>query len=280
MKTVLGAVLTLGLLTSPAMAQSSYGTWNDLPDRFQIDTGYFRLSPTTRLRFNSGAGPGGEIELERDLGFDDAANTFWVDGTWRLGRRHQIKLAYTKLTREALDYEIQRDFTWGGETYNAGLTADSDTSTDIIGGYYRFAVVRNDRFEIGPSVGIGYLWIDARIRATGTVTGPGGGTVSRTLDQGASTSSITGAIGGYASAWATERLQLQGDFLYIKVTPENEEAAVTDWRIAANYYFFRNAGLGVQYKFYRYSYDRGIVSQKLGGEVTYKGVQVYASFRF
>jgi hypothetical protein len=280
MKTVLGAVLTLGLLASPAMAQSSYGTWNDLPDRFQIDTGYFRLSPTTKLRFNSGAGPGGEIELERDLGFDDVANTFWVDGTWRLGRRHQIKLAYTRLSREALDYEIQRDFSWGGETYNAGLAADSDSTTDIIGGYYRFAVVRNDRFEIGPSIGIGYIWLDARIRATGTVTVPGGGTVSRTLDQGASTSSITGAVGGYASAWATERLLLQGDFLYIKVTPENEEAAVTDWRIGANYYFFRNAGLGVQYKFYRYSYDRGIVSAKLGGEITYKGVQVYASFRF
>jgi hypothetical protein len=280
MKTALGAVLAVGLLATPAFAQSSYGTWNNLPDRFQIDTGYFRLSPTTKLRFNPEAGPGGEVELERDLGFDDTANTFWVDGTWRVGRRHQIKLAYTKLTREALDYEIQRDFNWGGETYNAGLTADSDTGTDIIGGYYRFAIVRNDRFEIGPSIGIGYLWIDARIRATGTVTGPGGGTESRTLDEAASTSSITGALGGYFSAWATERLMLQGDFLYIKVKPENDEAAVTDWRLGANYYFFRNAGLGVQYKFYRYSYDRGILSQKLGGEITYKGFQAYLSFRF
>ena len=280
MKTALGAVLAVGLLATPAFAQSSYGTWNNLPDRFQIDTGYFRLSPSTKLRFNPEAGPGGEVELERDLGFDDVANTFWVDGTWRLGRRHQIKLAYTKLTREALDYEIQRDFNWGGETYNAGLTADSDTSTDIIGGYYRFAIVRNDRFEIGPSIGVGYLWIDARIRATGTVTGPGGGAESRTLDEAASTSSVTGALGGYFSAWATERLLFQGDFLYIKVKPENDEAAVTDWRLGANYYFFRNAGLGVQYKFYRYSYDRGILSQQLGGEITYKGFQAYLSFRF
>lgn len=280
MKTALGAVLAVGLLATPAFAQSSYGTWNNLPDRFQIDTGYFRLSPSTKLRFNPAAGPGGEVELERDLGFDDTANTFWVDGTWRLGRRHQIKLAYTKLSREALDYEIQRDFNWGGETYNAGLTADSDTSTDIIGGYYRFAIVRNDRFEIGPSIGVGYLWIDTRIRATGTVTGPGGGAESRTLDEAASTSSVTGALGGYFSAWATERLLFQGDFLYIKVKPENDEAAVTDWRLGANYYFFPNAGLGVQYKFYRYSYDRGILSQKLGGEITYKGLQVYLSFRF
>ena len=280
MRTARGAALAVVLLASPAFSHSSYGTWNDLPDRFQIDTGYFRLSPSTLLRFNPEGGGGGEVELERDLGFDNTANTFWIDGTWRLGRRHQIKLAYTWLNRDVLDYEIQRDFQWGGETYNAGLTADSDTSTDLIGGYYRFALVRNDRFEIGPTLGVGYIWLDARIRATGTVTGPGGGTESRSLDQSASTSSITGAIGGYASAWATERLLLQGDFLYIKVTPENEEAAVTDWRIGANYYFFRNAGLGVQYKFYRYSYDRGIVSQKLGGEITYKGFQIYASFRF
>jgi hypothetical protein len=91
---------------------------------------------------------------------------------------------------------------------------------------------------------------------------------------------ITGAVGGYFSAWATKRLVVQGDFLYIKVTPENEEAAVTDWRLGANYYIFRNAGIGAQYKFYRYSYDRGMVSNKLGGEITYKGFQVYLSFRF
>ena len=279
MKSAVGAALAVALLSTPVYAQSSYGTWNDLPDRFQVDTGYFRLTPTTKLRYNPEVGEGGEVDLERDLGLDDLANTFWVDATWRLGRRHQIKLAYTKLSRETFDYEITRDFNWGGETYNAGLTADSNSSTDLIGGYYRFALVRNDRFEIGPAIGVGYLWLDAHIRATGTVSGPGGAE-SRTLDEGASTSSITGALGGYASAWATKRLLLQGDFLYIKVTPENEEAAVTDWRIGANYYFFRNAGIGVQYKFYRYSYDRGIVSQKLGGEITYEGLQAYLSFRF
>jgi hypothetical protein len=55
---------------------------------------------------------------------------------------------------------------------------------------------------------------------------------------------------------------------------------VTDWRAAANYYFFRNAGLGVQYKFNRYSYDRGILVSELGGEVTFKGGQIYLLFRF
>jgi hypothetical protein len=36
----------------------------------------------------------------------------------------------------------------------------------------------------------------------------------------------------------------------------------------------------VQYKYNRYSYDRGILVSELGGEVTFKGFQVFLSLRF
>ncbi len=197
-----------------------------------------------------------------------------------MGRRHQLKVGYTRLNRDRADHTLQRDFEWGGETYNAGLSADTTTGSDILGGYYRFAIVRNERFEIGPTVGIGNLWLRAGIRATGTVTGPDGTPVSRNLDRSASTSHITGAVGGYANTWPAKRLALRADFLYIKVNPEDSEASVTDWRLGADYYFFRHAGLGVQYKYNKYSYDRGILASQLGGEVTYEGFQVFASFLF
>ena len=54
---------------------------------------------------------------------------------------------------------------------------------------------------------------------------------------------------------------------------------MTDWRLTADYVFFRNAGLGVQYKCNRHS-DRGILVSGLGGQVTFKGLQVHLSFRF
>jgi predicted porin len=270
MKAVLGGALVAALLASPAFAESSSDTWNGLPDRFQIDTGYFHLTADTRLRYN-----GGDIDLEKDLGIDSKVDTFWVDGTWRLGRRHQIKLAYTQLNRDRASYEITRDFTWGGETYTAGLSASTTSGADILGGYYRFAVFRNDRFEIGPTVGVGYLWLKAGVKATGTIAG-----VSRTLDESASTGSITGAVGGYADGWLSKRLVTHADFLYIKVTPGNSDASVTDWRVGADYYFLRNVGLGVQYKYNKYTYNRGILSEKLGGEISFKGFQVFLSFLF
>ncbi len=274
-KTVFG-VLAASVLTLPAFAQSP--TWNDVPDRFQIDAGYFGISANTVLRLNGPAGSG-DVDFEKDLGVDSKANTFWVDGTWRVGRRHQLKLAFTRLSRDRKDFDLTRDFTWGGQTYEAGLSASSETSSTIIAGYYRFAIVRNERFEIGPAIGIGHLSISARIEATGTVSLPGG-PVSQTLDRSASTGSITGAVGGYASGWLTKRLLVSGDFLYIKVKPENSEASVTDWRVGANYYIFKNAGIGVQYKYDKFRYDRGVLASQLGGEITYEGAQVFASFRF
>jgi hypothetical protein len=203
-----------------------------------------------------------------------------VDGTWRVGRRHQLKLGFTRVSRERANRTLERDFTWGGETYNAGLSATTTSGADVLGGYYRFAVFRNDRFEIGPTIGVGYLWLNARIQATGTVSGPGGVSENRTLDEATDTGSITGAIGGYAKAWPAKRLVLEADALYIKVKPEDSEASVTDWRLALDYYFTTNLGAGVQYKYNRYSYDRGILVSELGGEITFKGVQAFLTFRF
>jgi predicted porin len=279
MRTVIGAFLGAVLLSPAAFAQSSPATWNDLPDRFQIDTGYFRLSANTVLRYNGPQGGSGEIDFEQDLGLDEQVDTFWVDGTWRVGRRHQLKLAFTRVKRDRGDFALQRDFTWGGQTYSAGLSATTTSSSDILGGYYRLAIFRNDRFEIGPTIGIGYLWLEARIQATGTVSGPGG-SETRTIDEGTSTGSVTGAVGGYAAAWLAKRLVVQADYLYIKVNPEDSEASVTDWRVAADYYFSRNVGLGAQYKYNRYSYDRGILVSELGGELTFDGGQVFLTFRF
>ena len=280
MRSAVSAAVGAVLLAAPAWAQSSSGTWNELPDRFQIDTGYFRIDSTAVLRLQGGPGAGGDISFENDLGVDPNANTFWVDASWRLGRRHQLKLNYTKYDREGRGHTLARDFIWGGQTFNAGLVANSTTGSDILGGYYRFALYRNDRFEIGPTVGIGYLWLRAGIEATGTITGPGGEPVSRSLDRSASSGSITGAAGGYATAWPAKRLALHGDLLYIKATLGESDVSVTDWRIGADGYFLRNVGLGVQYKFNKYTEDREILSSKLGGQIEFKGIQVFLSFLF
>jgi hypothetical protein len=99
MKAVLGGLVAASLLASPALAQSASGSWNGLPDRFRIDTGYSRLSADTQLRLNSPAG-GSDVDFAKDLGVDEEVDTFWLNGNWRVGRRHQLELGFTRLSRE------------------------------------------------------------------------------------------------------------------------------------------------------------------------------------
>lgn len=268
------AVAAALAFAQPAMAQSSAAGSAD-ERKFQIDVGYFNLKADTVLNYTGPTGGSGQVSFEKDLGQDETVNTFWVDSSWRVGRRHTLKLGYTQLSRENPSKTLQRDFVWGGQTYNAGLTASSTSAAKVLGGYYRFAIVRNDQFEIGPSIGVGHLTLEAGIKATGTAGGQ-----SRSLDRSTSVGAITGAIGAYTTARPAKNLALHADFLYIKVTPENETASVTDWRLAADYYFSRNIGVGAQYKYNKYSQARGALSTELGGEITFEGAQVFVTFRF
>ncbi len=64
-RAALGGVLMAALSAPSAFAQSSPTTWNGLPDRFQIDTGYFRLTASTVLRYNGPEGTGGRSTSSR-----------------------------------------------------------------------------------------------------------------------------------------------------------------------------------------------------------------------
>ena len=164
--------------------------------------------------------------------------------------------------------------------FGVGPERELGDGSDLLGGYYRFAIVRNDRFEIGPSVGIGYLWLNARIRATGTVTGPGGSS-SRRPGRERELGSITGAVGGYASGWAHEATRrVRGLPLH---QGESGRLGGLGHRLAAGcglLHLPKRRRSGCSTSTTSTAYDRGILMTELGGEITFKGLQVFLSFRF
>jgi hypothetical protein len=278
MTSISNALLALTLTTAPAWAQSAPASVSDLSDRFKIDIGGFRLSADTTLKLNGPNGEGTDINFENELRLPKNANTIWVDGSWRLTRRNEVKLAYTQAGRTGDPVTLNRDIIFGDTVFPASLTAHSTSSSHIVTGYYRFAAYRNDRFEIGPTVGLGYLWLTAGIHGTGSITGVNQ-TASGSFDKDAKTSSATADIGGYFSVWLARRVELRGDLLYIIVKPGDSEASVTDGAIGLDWYPWKKVGFGGQYKYYKYRYDRDPLSTDLGGTITYQGGQVYLSFR-
>ncbi len=253
LKLVAATALLVGFASTSALAQApaptptaasqtaATETWNGLPDGFQVDDR--RLPdlrrngpPRERRQF-----PVERRELREGPGESAKASTIWGDATWRLGRRHQLKFGYTRFSRESQNYTLGRTFTWNDQVYNAGLSASASVANSITSAYYRLALVKTDRVEIGPAAGLGYLTIDANIRATGTVNAR---TVS--LDQSKNVGQITGDVGAFFNAWVSKIVVVRADFLYIKVSPGDLTASVTDGRIAVDVYPSKHVGIGAQ----------------------------------
>src|SRR5262245_59768903 len=147
------------LLTGPALAQTAYP---DVPDRFRLEAGGFRIAADTELSFNTTGGSRAPVDFE-SLNVPDNATRFYVEGFWRPWRRHQFSLSWYRNNRDGEPRTVERDFVWGDRVITTGASVTGHVGSSYLSGVYRFAAYKNDRFEIGPSLGIGHLSLDARI---------------------------------------------------------------------------------------------------------------------
>jgi hypothetical protein len=262
---------------SPVRAQSSEAA-TDLPTRFMVDAGGFQMFVSTDVSLNSAALGGTTINLE-SLGLPDRAERAYIEGFWRLARRHQLSMNYTRLNRNGDGTTVTRDFTWGGAVYQAGVTAVAHMNTQAVTGVWRWAVYTNGRVELGPAFGAGYLWLRTGISATTTTSGPQGST-STTISQGGNGDTVTGDIGGFFNWWAASRLYVRSDLRYILIKPNNEESSVTQGRASLTWYPWRHFGFGGQYTYDKFRHDRSVMSTKIGDQYRYQGFQILASVPF
>jgi hypothetical protein len=286
------AAVAFGILATvtPAVAQAPAETptpppparqsWNNLPDRLRLDGGYAFLNFDTSLKLQGSAGAATEVSFERDIGVPRTANSYWLGATVRLSPRNHVKISYFNVERQGQPTTLTRDFTWEDGVYTAGFTATGKAGMELLSASFRFAIVRRERFQIGLASGLGYLKLDAYLKAEGTLKGPTGQIERVSLDGGGSLAAPTGGLGGFVEVWVAKRIVVRGDYVYIGIKPANWEASVTDWRIAADMYPLRHLGFGVQFRSNEFRYLRSEETRTLGGTLKYDGVQVYASLLF
>jgi len=275
--TLLAGCAASFLVASSAPAQSS-APYSDVPDKFRLEAGGFRLGSDTQLSFNTSGGSNPLVNFE-SLDLPKSTTRFYVEGFWRPWRRHQLSLSWYRNNREGAPKTVERDLVWGDRVIHAGGTATGRVGSDYLSGVYRFAAYKNDRFEIGPAIGIGHLSLEAGIKGQATVAGASG-TTSLPFDVSKSLGQITGDLGGYFYWWPLPRLIARGEARYVIVKPEHSEASVTDGRASVVYHPWRNFGAGVQYTYTKFRYDRDILSTELGGSLRYSGFQLVFSGAF
>ena len=260
------------LLAGPALAQTS----TDVPDRFRLEVGGFRIGSATELSFDRSGGS--RVDFE-SLNLPDNATRAYIEGFWRPWRRHQFSLSWYRNNRGGDPKTVERQFTWGDEVITVGSTITADVGSNYLSGVYRFAAYKNDVFEVGPSIGIGRLSIDAAISGEISVSSTTGG-ASRSFEQSRSLAQMTGDLGGYLYWWPIPRLLVRGEMRYILVKPGDAEASVAEGRAAVLYHPWRNLGFGLQYTYSKFRYDREVLSSELGGSLRHSGGQLVIAGTF
>lgn len=223
---------------------------------------------------------GAEIDLERDLGFNESAGVVWLAGLLRLSRRNHLQVVWTRVDRDVIQRRLQRDIRFGQETFTASAELDAFLDTWIIGGSYRFAIVATPIVELGPLIGLGAINLSTGIALSGSVSGPGNDDVSRTELRDASFTAPAVYPGAFLNLRAHPRLVIRVSGGYISADFGDIDGEIAQAQAGAEFMFNRLIGVGGSYSYNRLAV--GVEDDDFRGDLRYSfnGPHIYAVLGF
>jgi hypothetical protein len=227
----------LGLLAAQdASAQDSIGS--PFADYFRLSAGLLSASSETELRLDADDGtPGTVVSGEDDLGLRDKTEMGDVELEIRIRERHRLRLNYFRVDRSAVE-TIDRDIQFGNDLFDAGDQVESRLDWREFSITYGYAFLRRERYEIYGTFGLHLT----EVKAAGEV----GADDIREEESG--TFPIP-SIGAGTLIRISDRFHFEGRVDYLKVSYQDLDGTMLDFRGSVLYRFSRNLALGGAYVF-------------------------------
>jgi hypothetical protein len=233
--------------------------------------GGFLLSTDTTIRLDGEtAGSGTEIDLERDLGFEDA-DRFRFDGLWRISPRHHLRGAWFEMNRDA-ERRVERNVEFGDIVIPISSEVTADLSTSIAQLSYEYAFLRRDSYEIAGSIGVHRVRFELDLSATvGSF---------QTRSDTAETSAPLPVI-GLRGLWRLGReVYLDASAQYFAASIDEYDGDLQDFRVAIVWMPWRTFGFGAGYNHSRIDLD--VEKSSFNGELKweYGGAILFGTLAF
>jgi hypothetical protein len=162
------ALLIAGLALQPAHAaddffESDAQTPSPITDRFALQASFFHASVNTELRADPPGQPLGGTNLSgaTDLGFRPHETDGLAELVFRLRERNRITADYLELDQSATT-ALARPIVFGYQNFNAGDVMASSLQWRTLGLTWTYALIQNDRFELGAGLGVRLMDLDVR----------------------------------------------------------------------------------------------------------------------
>lgn len=272
-------LLLLSAGQGQSQASSDYVAVKGMDERFRLDLGGFFQKFETTIRIDSATtGLGTEVSLEDDLGLSSNQANFRAEGYWRFGRHGRLDFAYTGWNRKA-NHAIDRDITIEDTVYHAGATLDSQLRVSLFELYYGYSFWNTPQFEAGLQLGLSALVNKFHFEGTGTVTGGGGSTGGSFVSEDRSTTAPVPAIGAHFRYTLLPGFLASARIRGVGATIDNYKGSSLQWRVALDYYPWKNVGFGAAYDYMDINVERQD-DRSLEFKYKYSGPMAYVSLVF
>jgi hypothetical protein len=219
------APLAAVLSATPLMGQDRRP---GLYEKTQVHLSVTTLIIDSDIRVDGNSGPGTDLDAEDDLGVSKVKVMPRASFRWRPGRRHELEVGY-QFARRTGDKVLERNIIIGDTLYMEGTQLATTYNTDYPFLTYRFALLANDRTQLGLGAGVGSLLVDFETTAIL------GGTESSQTN--VHTNAAVGSVGLYARFLSGARWHFELDLRYLEATIDRLHPTVVEWNGAARYAF-------------------------------------------
>lgn len=259
----------LCLLAVPAFGQ-------DLFPRFSVTAGASAASfdTTARIDPENTGGVGTTVSFERDLGLEDARTVQRFGVQWQPFRRHELAATYFSAPRSGFQ-QIDREITFGDETYPVRALVTSELDLDYTSVTYTFWARRTDRDGLGITLGAAALSFDASVVAEAE-------NQTVTLSESAETDVPVALVGLQGRVAMTDRLHLEGSAATLpRVTIEGYTGDALTGSARIEYRPLRWLGIGAAYHYFRLNVDVAQTGELHGAlDMTIRGPEGYVRLAF
>jgi hypothetical protein len=224
-------------------------------DRFRLSAGLLSATAETEMRLDADDGtPGTALTGEEDLGLRERSEVGDVEMEVRIRERHRVRFNFFQLDRRATQ-ALARDIQFGNDLYAVDDVVDSRIDLRTFGMSYAYELLRQERFELGLSLGLNIAQVDAEAEVD-----------ARRISERETRNGPVPAVGVHALFRISKRFHVEARGEYMQLTVSDIEGTVMNLRGALLYRFNRNLGLGLGYT----SNEIEIISTDIGDTGQFK----------
>ncbi|HEY4339765.1 MAG TPA: hypothetical protein VGM97_07460 [Steroidobacteraceae bacterium] len=269
------SLLVAALVLQPAHAADDFfdndaQTPSPITDHFALRASFFHAKVETDLRLDPGADPLGGTALSgtRDLGFKPSENDGLAELMFRLRDRNRIRADFLELDQSGTT-TLTRPIVFGDEVFNRGDMLHASVQWRVMGLTWTYAIIQNDRFELGAGLGVHLMDLDVR-----------GSVPARfaTFD-----TSIAGALPTPAvdAAWRiTRRFSLTARGNYLRGALNKTSGVVGDIHTDVQFRWVPNLAVGAGYSWLRLKLDSVTQSSPELADIRLRGPEVFVRASF